>query len=77
MYKLDLQKAEEPETSGQQLLDHGESKGVPEKQLLLLHWVLLILWLCGSQQTGKILNRWEYQTTLSVSWETCMWDKKQ
>ena len=23
--------------------------------------------LCGSQQTGKFLKRWEYQTTLSVS----------
>ena len=25
----------------------------------------------------KILNRWEYQTTLPVSWETCMQVKKQ
>ena len=29
-------------------------------------------WLCGSQQTGKFLKRWEYQTTLPVPWETCM-----
>ena len=26
---------------------------------------------------GKFLNTWEYQTTLPVSWETCMHDKKQ
>ena len=26
---------------------------------------------------GKFLKRWEYQTTLSVSWETCMWVQKQ
>ena len=26
---------------------------------------------------GKFLKRWEYQTTLPVSWETCMWVKKQ
>ena len=26
---------------------------------------------------GKFLKRQEYQTTLSVSWETCMWVKKQ
>ena len=32
--------------------------------------------LCGSQQTGK-LERWGYQTTLPVSWETCMQVKKQ
>ena len=25
----------------------------------------------------KILKRWEYQTTLPVSWETCMWIKKE
>ena len=24
---------------------------------------------CQSQQTGKFLKRWQYQTTLSVSWE--------
>ena len=26
---------------------------------------------------GKLLKRWEYQTTLLVSWETCIWAKKQ
>ena len=26
---------------------------------------------------GKFLKRWEYQTTLSASWETCMRVKKQ
>ena len=26
---------------------------------------------------GKFLKRWEYQTTLLVSWETYMWVKKQ
>ena len=26
---------------------------------------------------GKFLKRWEYQTILHVSWETCMWVKKQ
>ena len=31
----------------------------------------------GSQQTGTFLKRWEYQTTLPVSWETYMQEKKQ
>ena len=31
---------------------------------------------CGSQQTGKF-KRWEYQTILPASWETCMQVKKQ
>ena len=35
------------------------------------------IWLCGSRQTGKLLERWEYQTLLPVSWETCMQVKKQ
>ena len=29
------------------LLDHGKSKRVPEKHLLLLHWLCQNLWLCG------------------------------
>ena len=33
--------------------------------------------LCGSQKTGKFLKRWEYQTTLTASWEICMQVKKQ
>ena len=32
---------------------------------------------CGSQQTGKLLKRWEYQTTWPTSWEICMQVKKQ
>ena len=31
----------------------------------------------GSQQTGKFLERGEYQTTLPVSWETCRQVKKE
>ena len=30
-----------------------------------------------SQQTGKFLKKWEYQTTLLASWETYMQVKKQ
>ena len=32
---------------------------------------------CGSQQTGKFLKRWEYQTTWPASWETCVQIEKQ
>ena len=35
----------------------------------------LTLWI--TTNCGKFLKRWEYQTTLPVSWETCMWVKKQ
>ena len=33
--------------------------------------------LCGSQQTGKFLKRWEHQTTWPASWQICMQVKKQ
>ena len=32
---------------------------------------------CVDHNCGKILKRWEYQTTLPVSWETCIQIKKQ
>ena len=37
----------------------------------------MLMLLCGSQQTGKFLKRWEYQTPLPDSWETYMQVKKQ
>ena len=52
-------------------------KRVPEKHLLLLYWLHQSLWLCRSQQTGKLFKTWEYQTTLPVSWKICMQVKKQ
>ena len=58
-------------------LDHQNSKRVPEKHLLLLDWLCQSLWLCGSQQTGKVFKRWESQTTLPASWEICMQVQKQ
>ena len=47
------------------------------KHLFLLYWQHQSLWLYGSQQIGKFFKRWEYQTTLPASWETCMQVKKQ
>ena len=35
----------------QHSLDCGESKVIPEKPLLLLHWLCWSLWLCGSRLT--------------------------
>ena len=35
----------------------------------------LIVWITTNYR--KLLKRWEYQTTLPVSWETCMQVKKQ
>ena len=35
----------------------------------------LTVWI--TTNCGKLLKRWEYQTTLTASWETCMQIKKQ
>ena len=36
---------------------------------------LLIVWI--TENCGKFLKRWGYQTILPISWETCTWVKKQ
>ena len=58
-------------------LNHWKSKRVPEKHILLLYWLHQSLWLCGSQRTGKLFKRWDYQITSPASWEICMQIKKQ
>ena len=59
-------------TRDQHLLGHRKRKRIPEKHLLLLYWLHKSLWQCGSQQTGKVLKRWVYQTALPDSWKICM-----
>ena len=57
MFKLDLEKAEEPEIKLPHPLDHQKSKRVPEKHLFLLSWLHQRLWLYGSQQTVENPSR--------------------
>ena len=75
MFKLDLEKAEEPE------LKLPTSVGSQKKQenSRKTSTALLIMpeSLCGSQQTGKFWKRWEYQTIWPVSWEICIQVRKQ
>ena len=77
MYKLDLEKTEEPEikfpTSTGSLIKQENSRKTSTSALL----TMLRLWLCGLQQTGKFFKRWEYQTTWPASWEICMHVRKQ
>ena len=51
MFKLHLEKAEEPENKLPTSMDYQKSKRVSEKYLLLLYWLCQSLWLCGSPQT--------------------------
>ena len=74
MFKVVLEKAEEPEIK---LQDHRKSERVPETHLFLFYCLHQSLWLCRLQQTGTFFKRGEYQTTLPVSWAICMQVKKQ
>ena len=76
MFKLVLEKAQEPEIK---LPTSVVSSKKQESSRKTSTFALLCqsLWLCESQQTGKFLKRWEYQTTLPTSWEICMQVKKQ
>ena len=78
MFKLDLEKAEEPEvklpTSAGSLKKQESSRKTPTSALLttpkpLTVWVTI--------KCGKFLKRWEYRTTWPASWETCMQVRKQ
>ena len=71
MFRLDFKKAEEPEIKLPTSTRSSKSKGVPEKHLLLLHWLKpLTVWI--TINCGKFWKRWEYQTTWPTSWEIWM-----
>ena len=57
MFKLHLEKAEEPRSNCQHPLNHWKSKRILEKHLFLLYWLCQNLWLCGSQQTVENSSR--------------------
>ena len=60
MFKVVLEKAEEPEIKLPHPLDHWKSKRIPEKHLLLLYWLCQSLLLCGSLQTVENSERPPY-----------------
>ena len=77
MYKLDLEKAEEPESNCQHPLDHRKIREFQKNIYSCFIDYVKAFDLCGSQQTGKFLRRWEYQTTLPASWKIYMQVKKE
>ena len=64
MFKLDLENAEEPEIKLPTSAGSSKKQENSRKSCALLTTPKP---LCGSQQTGKVFKRWEYQTTLPVS----------
>ena len=71
MFKLVLEKAKEseiklPTSAGSSKKQENSRKTSTSVSLIIPKCV------CRSQQTGKFLKRWKYQTTLAASWEICI-----
>ena len=70
MFKLDLEKAKEPEIklpiSTGSLKKQGNTRKTSTSALLITSKPLTV-WI--TINCGKFLKRWEYQTTWSASWE--------
>ena len=78
MFKLVLEKAEEPEiklpTSAGSLKKQESSRKTSISALFTMPKPLTV-WI--TINCGKFLRRWEYQTTWPASWEICMQVRKQ
>ena len=77
MFKLDLEKAEEPEiklptSARSQKKQKNSRKTSTSVSLTTLN--PLTVWI--TTNCGKFWKRWEYQTTWPASWEICMQVKK-
>ena len=78
MYKIGLEKAEEPEIKlpisiVSEKKQENSRKTSNTASLTMLK--LLIVWI--TTNCGKFFKRWEYQTTLPVSWDAYIPVKKQ
>ena len=76
MFKLDLEKAEEPE----QIVNiHWIIGKARECQINIyfcfIDYAKVFVWI--TTNSGKFWKRWEYQTTWPASWETYMQVRKQ
>ena len=78
MFKLVLEKAEEPEiklpTSAGSSKKQESSRKTSVSALLTMTKALTV-WI--TINCGKFWKRWEYRTTWSASWEVCMQVRKQ
>ena len=78
MFKLNLEKAEEPEIKLLISIESSrkqESSRKTSTSALLNTSKPLTVWI--TTNCGKFFKRWEYQTTWPASWEICMQVRKQ
>ena len=76
MFKLDLEKADEPKIKLPASV--GSSKKQEFKKNIdfcFIDYTKAFVWI--TTHCGNFLKRWVYQTTLPASWEICMQVKKQ
>ena len=75
MYKLDLEKVEEPEIKMPTFIEKTREF---QKNIYFCFIDYTKAFDCvDHNKLWKFLKRWEYQTTSPASWETCMQIKKQ
>ena len=78
MFKMDLEKAEEPEIKLPTSTGSSKKQKREFQKNIYFHFVDdAKAFVCITTNCGKFLKRWEYKTTLPASWEICMKVKKQ
>ena len=78
MFKLDLEKGEEPEIKLPTSIGSSEKQEFQKKTSTTVLQTMpkpFSVWI--TINCGKLFKRWEYQTTLPASWEICMQVEKQ
>ena len=77
MYKLDFKELEEPEIKLPTFIGSWRKQGSSRKASNSASLTMLkLLTVQITTNCGKLLKRWEHQTTLPTSWEICMQGKK-
>ena len=73
MFKLDLEKAEEPEVKLPTFVGSWKKQESSRKNIYFCFIDYTKAFDCvDHNKLWKILKRWDYQTTWPVSWEICM-----
>ena len=78
IFKLDLEKAEEPEVKLPMSILSLKKQERSRKTSTSALWTMpkpLTVWI--TTDCGKFWKRWDYQTTWPASWEICMQVRKQ
>ena len=78
MFRLDLDKEEEPEIKLPTSVESSkkqENSGKTSPSALLITPQSLTMWI--TTNCGKFFKRWEYQPALPASWDICLQVKKQ